>query len=936
VSRRKSVRKAGAGRTKPGFKNQVKMDRFFETCDLLPVSLAVSRLEDHRVLFANKNLLDNLGISREEVIGRCVDELRAYLNEEDLGRIQQFVHKGRKISSAEMNLRLKSGKEIIFLLSVEPIVIAGEKCLLSFAYDITKLKKTEDELKKSEEKFKLVADANAALIAIFQNKKLVYCNESFLRVTGYSAEEAYGLPGEKLAHLDYHEHLEKRYRTRSRGDKRRDQYEIRILTKSGEERWVEMTGDVVTLFGEELTLITAYDVSERKKMEEALRKSEQDFKSIFELAPYAITITDLQGNCIDCNQQTLLLHGVSRKEEILGKDVFSMVTEEDRPRALENTKRCLVGEPVKNVEYQLLGKNGETFSAELSASVIRDSSGKPERFIGVTRDISGHKRIVDALRTANQQLMDIIEFLPDATLVVDQDKRVIAWNRAMEKLTGVRESEMIGKSGGACAVPFYGTARPLLFDLTDHPDPGAEAKYEYINRDGDTLYAEVFIQKLLDGQGAHIWIKASPLFDEKGHRAGWIETIRDVSERKKVEEERRVLDAKIQQMQKVESLGVLAGGVAHDFNNLLTGILGYSTLVLSELPLDSPARKNLHQIELATRRATELTEQMLAYSGRGKLVVQATSLPDVAKEMIGLLKITIQKKSALECHFEENLPPMEADVTQLRQVIMNLIINASEAIGDKKGKISIRVGMRHCDRSVLSTCYPMDSLAEGMYLYVEVRDNGCGMTSSVQSRIFEPFFSTKFTGRGLGLASVLGIVRGHRGAISVESVPDVGTTFTVYFPPCCATPENVEAAILNAVTVEGSSLAGKVLVIDDEASIRDLVGKVLTDAGFSVLSASGGREGIELFRLYADVIRFVLLDVTMPDMDGKKVLDEMRSLRPNVKAILSSGFEEGHGLSSLVSDGFIQKPYSLDDLMRVVKKVIGISMESGSDAPKRV
>jgi C4-dicarboxylate-specific signal transduction histidine kinase len=256
----------------------------------------------------------------------------------------------------------------------------------------------------------------------------------------------------------------------------------------------------------------------------------------------------------------------------------------------------------------------------------------------------------------------------------------------------------------------------------------------------------------------------------------------EIAERKREEEERRLLERQIQHAQKLESLGVLAGGIAHDFNNLLVGILGNAGLALMRLAPDDPTRPTVEAIHASAMRAAELTKQMLAYSGRGKFVVQPVSLTDVVAEMSELLGASITKKAAVEFDFAPDLPPIEADATQIRQVVMNLITNASEAIGEGSGRITLRTGVVRADRALFASTHLDDDLPEGDYAFMEVADTGCGMDEETRAKIFDPFFTTKFMGRGLGLAAVLGIVRGHRGTIRVTSAPGEGTTVSVYLP----------------------------------------------------------------------------------------------------------------------------------------------------------
>jgi two-component system cell cycle sensor histidine kinase/response regulator CckA len=426
-----------------------------------------------------------------------------------------------------------------------------------------------------------------------------------------------------------------------------------------------------------------------------------------------------------------------------------------------------------------------------------------------------------------------------------------------------------------------------------------------------------------DGTERILHFRTWIVHDKDGKPVGLCGISTDITDEKRAEEERRKLEAQMQHTQKLESLGVLAGGIAHDFNNVLMAILGNADLAVSRLSTDSPARENLADIERASRRAAELCRQMLAYSGRGRFVVEPLNLSAAVGEMAQMLEVSISKKAALRYHLAEDLPAVDADATQVRQVVMNLITNASDAIGDGNGVISVSTGTMYCDRSVLSESYLDDRLAEGRYAYLEVADNGCGMDRNTLARIFDPFFTTKFTGRGLGLAAVLGIVRGHRGAIKVESEPGRGTTFTVLFP--------VSARRVRAVSQVGpASLAwrgtGTVLLVDDDDSVLSVGRQMIQRSGFRVLTAPNGREALELFQDHADEVVCVVLDLTMPVMGGEETFHELRRLRPQVPVIMSSGFDElevRDRLSGAGLAGFIQKPYDSTELRARLQAATG-------------
>ncbi len=398
---------------------------------------------------------------------------------------------------------------------------------------------------------------------------------------------------------------------------------------------------------------------------------------------------------------------------------------------------------------------------------------------------------------------------------------------------------------------------------------------------------------------------------------------RSLTGRSRAEQERRQLDERVQQAQKLESLGVLAGGLAHDFNNLLTGVLGHSSLALAELSAESPARGLVEKAQRAALRAADLTKQMLAYSGKAPLVVEPIDLNQVVTEMTELLAVSLSKKAALKCHLADELPPIRADAAHIRQVIMNLVTNASEALGDQSGTISITTGCIECDRKCLEDTWLEEELPAGTYVHLDVADTGCGMDGETLRRIFDPFFSTKFTGRGLGLAAVLGIVRRHHGAIKVQSEPGIGTSFRVLFPKAEAALA-VRKAPHPAAAPSGR--AATVLVVDDEPEVLEVASMSLKQLGFDVLTARDGQEAVDTFREHAPSIDAVLLDLTMPQLNGEEVFCELHRLRPEVPVLLASGYSEADVSDRLVSRGyagFIQKPFLPDALVEKVRTALG-------------
>jgi PAS domain S-box-containing protein len=387
-------------------------------------------------------------------------------------------------------------------------------------------------------------------------------------------------------------------------------------------------------------------------------------------------------------------------------------------------------------------------------------------------------------------------------------------------------------------------------------------------------------------------------------------------------EEQRRLAARIQQAQKIESLGLMAGGVAHDFNNLLVGVLGFAELALEDLPSRSAARPHIEEVLKAGDKARDLTGQMLAYAGRGRFVTELADLSRLTEETIQLLRSTISPKAALQLHLAEHLPATNVDATQARQVVMNLLTNASEALGDHDGTIRVETGTLAVPESDVHSPYLGKGLAQGRYVYLEVADSGCGMDDEQKAKIFDPFFTTKFTGRGLGLAAVLGIVRGHKGSITVDSEPGHGSKIKVLFPAWREEP--LARSHSSSTTPAKWHGSGTILLVDDEKTVRAAVGAILERMGFHVVMASDGVSALSIVREKSNEIAAVLLDWTMPGISGEDVLRELLRIRPETPVIVSSGFTSEDISEKLPATGvgFIQKPYASADLIEKLREIL--------------
>jgi two-component system cell cycle sensor histidine kinase/response regulator CckA len=616
--------------------------------------------------------------------------------------------------------------------------------------------------------------------------------------------------------------------------------------------------------------------------------------AIVESSEDAIISKTVDGVILTWNQGAEHVYGYTASEAI-GQPMTLLIPDDRIGEEAEILARIGRGERVEHLETVRRKKNGVLIDVSLTISPICDPGGEVIGASHIARDITESKRLNNYLR----QLAAIVESSEDAIISKTLGGIILTWNPGAERVYGYTAAEAIGS--------------PMTLLLPeDRPDEETEILARIAG--GERVEHFETVRRKKSGSLIHVSLTISPIRDERGHIVGASHIARDITERKQIDEQLR-------HTQKLESLGVLAGGVAHDFNNLLTGILGNASLAIETLSPDNPARCLLADVVNASERAALLTRQLLAYAGKGRFVIEPVNLSGLVREISGLIHTSIPKSVYLRLDLREDLPLIQADTSQLQQLVMNLVINAAEAISPEgDGTVLVTTSVQHVDEQYALTTFDGSGLLPGTYVALEVHDTGCGMDEATLKRIFDPFFSTKFTGRGLGLAAVQGIVRGHKGAIKVYSNPGKGTTFKVLLPAASGA-----TALRAAPAPEFAARGELILVIDDEEIIRRTAKSMLERHGYTVILAENGRQGIELFRVLAAQVSAVLLDMTMPQLDGVETFERLKSIKPGIKVILSSGYNEvetirrftGKGLA-----GFIQKPYSATALVRKMKSVI--------------
>lgn len=1249
---------------------------------------------DLRILWANKAYAEAFGRSREELCGVRHDEI--WHGGVGPGVDCPLVKVKSTGKSAETEVATSDGRS--WVVHAYPVLGELEK-IVGLAASFRPATERRQEEKSEEHGLFLDDFTGIAYQMEIDTFKPVFFHGMIEEMTGYGVREFVDgeMKWDGIIHPEDQPFLrEEREKLKAFPGHIADS-RYRIFHKEGGTRWVRDICRRVGTGSKSRGLIqgTIVDITQPKKAEQALKESEERYRRLAEDMPAMICSFLPDSTLTYVNSAIIGWFGMSAGEMVGKRFLDLLIDEEERERERNHCLSLTVEQPVKTHEMRWAAADGTEKWVQWTTRGFFDERGHARAFQSFGLDITYRKMAEKTLREAHGRLNDIIEFLPDATFVVDLNGKVIAWNRAIEEMTGVPKSEIIGKGDYAYAIPFYNHKRPILIDLVLQPQGEIEEKeYELLQRRGHTVFSEAYAPYTYCGKGAHLWGTASMLRDEIGEPYGAIESIRDITERKqaekalarrtelqqllmhlatgfvnvpldeldqaiidalgsigrfcnadraflisydfqagvgsithewcedgipadwesfqnipiqpfsevlkahlrgdpvyvprtrdlpdggflreilesygirtlitlplmnekeclgcigfdsvrkekvwedvdvlllkvlaelltnaevrrrteaalreseskqrflaeqnrllsrisislaeaetekeimriiaesfkhlnnavaasmakydpktkelvpvcfsidselqeeignifghslfpfrfpvdlslkqilisqgilrthsfeelswgaidkntsdllkarfgieqivaialhcrdelvgttvaylsgarlplpdevlktfgymsglalsrkRAEEERIEMERRVLHGQKLESLGVLAGGIAHDFNNLLAAMLGNLDLALLDLPPTLPARKFIENSMKATRHAAELTRQMLAYSGRGRFALSRLSLSGLLEENVHMLKVVMSKSVSLQVKPAKNLPDILADPGQIQQVIMNLLTNASEAIGEKSGIVSVSTGAAYCDDVVLGESLIDEKPPAGRFAYIEVADTGCGMSPDTLQRLFDPFFTTKFVGRGLGMSAVQGIVRGHHGAILVRSEVDRGTTIMILFPVCKdpAVPGPPGPRVSDAEDAADVTLSGTILVVDDEEMVVTLCKAMLERMGFRVLTAVDGEDAVRVFRERVDKISCVLLDLTMPNMDGEAAMHELRRIREDVKIILSSGYDEqeiSRRFTGNAPAGFIQKPYLFGKLRYELERVLKVGI----------
>ena len=646
------------------------------------------------------------------------------------------------------------------------------------------------------------------------------------------------------------------------------------------------------------------EITERKQLEVELEDTNKFLKNILDSSSsISIVSTDLEQNVLFWNKGAENIFGY-KAEEIVGRQKIDILYPDDETKEIVNEIRSLIVKDKKNMnkEVKEITREGRTLWVNLNLTPSFDERGNVMGILGIGEDITERKKMDEALRESEEKYRTILESIEEGYFEVDLTGNFTFLNDALCKISGYTRDELLGMNNRQYTAPETAKKMYQIFNQVYRTGKLARVMdYEIITKDRSTKILEMSAYLIRGSEGEPI---------------GFRGVVRDVTERKGAEEEKKTLEAQLQYAQRMEALGTLAGGIAHNFNNLLMGIQGNNSLMLLGADSTHPHYENLKRIEKLVDSASKLTKQLLGYARKGRYEMKALSVNCVIEETSETFSTT-KKDITVHRELADNLHGVQADQGQIEQVLWNLYVNAADAMS-AGGELFLKTG-NVTSRDMKDKPY---KVKPGSYVLVMVRDTGTGMDRKTMERIFEPFFTTKglAKGTGLGLASVYGMVKAHGGYIDVESKKGRGTTFNIYLPAS-------EKQIPEKKVTQGKIEKGHetLLLVDDEEMILEVSREILETLGYTVIQAQGGKEAIDLYRAHKDNIDMVILDMIMPDMGGGETYDQLKAINPELKALLSSGYSIDGQAKEILERGcdrFIQKPFNMKELSGKIREVL--------------
>jgi PAS domain S-box-containing protein len=840
----------------------------------------------------NDTAVQVLGYSREELLSMGPTDIDSTLDGKDIGRLIEGMKKGEKQVFPTTH-RTKSGEIIPVEISSSLVTYNGKPAILSIARNITERKKAEEALRISEAKYRAIFEnTGTATIIIEENKIISLANREFEELSGFSKDEIEGKIywPDFVAKEDVGKMILYHKNRRENPESAPKSYEFGFVDRNKKIKNILIHVDVIP--GTRQSVASLLDITELKRTERAIKESEERFQVVMEKLPLGVSLIDLDGHYTLVNKAFCDLAGYT-KDELLGMTVADIDPESRTREDREKLWLKLGKGSLARVESTHYRKDGSSYPAEIYLNAI-NFKGSP-MILAIIHNIADRKNALEHLRKSEEKYRNLYESMMDAFVSLDIEGNIIEFNKQYLNMVGYRGDEIKG------------------YKFTDFtPEKWHKIETEIIEkqilkRGYSDVYEKEYIRK--DGTVFPVELRGFLLKDDKGNPKSIWKIVRDITERKKMENEFRKIE-------RLESLGVLAGGIAHDFNNLLTGILG--NLSLAQIKKGEDTDEVLEDAKQASIQAKNLTQQLLTFARGGEPIKGEASIENIIKVSAGFTLHGSNVKCVYD--FPPDLWKVEVDKGQISQVIDNLVINAKQAMPEG-GKIYIKA-----ENFILKEKSSLH-LPKGKYIKIIVRDEGMGIPGKHLPRIFDPYFTTKQKGSGLGLATVYSIIRKHGGIITVESEVGKGTTFFIYLP---VMEEKKNKGAEEKGKIEPDLLGkGTILIMDDEETVRSTVGGILKRLGYTVVLTKNGDEAIDKYREALDSGKpfdVVILDLTVPGgMGGKETMEKLLQIDPNVKAIVSSGYSTDPIMAHYEEYGFsdvVVKPYDVYEVDRALKKVL--------------
>ena len=852
--------------------------------------------------FVNAQLEEMMGANKEELLNEAFFN---YVHVDELSKLmkshERFVSGDEEQQRYETVLVDKSGSYLNVEFNISRTFFDNKKAALVMIRDITEQKRAEDALRESKEKFRLLTEQSLMGVIIIQDGLVKYANEVACEITEYSIEEVLEWKPNEFGKLFHPQDLkfvmEQAQKKQEGAEDVVTHYSYRMLTKSGEVRWVDQYSKTITFEGKTADLISIIDITERKQSEEALRESEERFRVIATNTPDHILVQDKDLRYVWVLNPQL---GLTEKE-MIGKTDFDITSKEDAAILTEIKKRVLgTGNP-EFVKVPLVSLKGDAQHFEGSYIPKRDQEGKVDGLIGYFRNVTDRVKGEEALRESKENLDKAQKLAHIGNWSRDLNFNRAQWSDETYRIFGLTPGD---------------PAQPSFETFLSRVHPGDRERVTSVLKEAaekKQAFDFEFRTIPIEGSERIIRNRGEVEYDETGTPSRIFGTPQDITETRR-------LQAQLLEAEKTEAISTLAGGIAHQFNNALSSITGYTGFLEMDYPQDEKITQYTGAMKQSAHRMAHLTDQLLAYARGGKYNPEILSLEQSVKDALPLLQPTLDPSVHVETDLPLDVMKIKADSTQIQMVISAIMSNSNEAM-DGPGRI--RISTRNMD---LDQEFKKDhpGLKPGPYVCLSIEDDGKGMDEETRERIFDPFFTTHFMGRGLGMASVYGIIKNHDGAITVDSEPGKGTVVRIYLPAIEAKEEVKEEVVLRP-TVELATGEGTILVIEDEEPLVELFRQILERLGYRVLQARTGKEAVEFAKTFDGQIDLALLDIKLPDMDGGRVYPLIMEARPDLKVIVCSGYSIDGPAQAILdagAEGFIQKPFSIAPFAEKLKEVL--------------